>query len=57
VIRILLAAEGDFPPTTVMNSGVSGEFIRRLLDRVPSTGWRAARGTDRETRGLFFGRS
>jgi lysophospholipase L1-like esterase len=32
VIRVLLAAEGDLPPTNVINSGVSGEFIRRLLD-------------------------
>ena len=32
VIRILLAAEGDLPTTNVINSGVSGEFIRRLLD-------------------------
>ncbi len=32
VIRILLAAEGDLPPTNVINLGVSGEFIRRLLD-------------------------
>jgi len=32
VIRILLAAEEDLPPTNVINSGVSGEFIRRLLD-------------------------
>lgn len=32
VLRILLAAEGDLPPTNVINSGVSGEFIRRLLD-------------------------
>ena len=32
VIRILLGAEGDLPTTNVINSGVSGEFIRRLLD-------------------------
>jgi lysophospholipase L1-like esterase len=32
VVRILLAAEGDLPPANVINSGVSGEFIRRLLD-------------------------
>ena len=32
VVRILLAAEGDLPPTNVINSGVSGEVIRRLLD-------------------------
>jgi lysophospholipase L1-like esterase len=32
VIRILLAAEGDLAPTNVINLGLSGEFIRRLLD-------------------------
>lgn len=32
VIRLLLAAENDLPPANVINSGVSGEFIRRLLD-------------------------
>jgi lysophospholipase L1-like esterase len=32
VIRILLAAEGDLPPANVINSGVSGETIRRLID-------------------------
>jgi lysophospholipase L1-like esterase len=32
VISILLAAEGDLPPTNVINSGVSGETIRRLID-------------------------
>jgi lysophospholipase L1-like esterase len=32
VVRILLAAEGDLPPTNVINLGLSGEFIRRLLD-------------------------
>ncbi|MEZ0273265.1 MAG: SGNH/GDSL hydrolase family protein, partial [Roseimicrobium sp.] len=32
VIRILMAAEKDMPPCKVINSGVSGEFIRRLLD-------------------------
>src|SRR5258708_1509352 len=32
IIRILLAAEGDLPPTNVINLGLSGEFIRRLLD-------------------------
>ena len=32
VIRVLLAAEGDLPPTQVINLGLSGEFIRRLLD-------------------------
>ncbi|MEQ1854266.1 MAG: SGNH/GDSL hydrolase family protein, partial [Chthoniobacteraceae bacterium] len=31
-VRILLAAEKDLPPTDVINSGVSGETIRRLLD-------------------------
>jgi lysophospholipase L1-like esterase len=32
VIRVLLAAEGDLPPTNVINLGLSGEYIRRLLD-------------------------
>src|SRR5687767_4061899 len=32
LIGILLAAEGDLPPTHVINLGLSGEFIRRLLD-------------------------
>jgi lysophospholipase L1-like esterase len=32
VIRILLAAEGDLPPTNVINAGQSGETIRRLTD-------------------------
>jgi lysophospholipase L1-like esterase len=32
IIRILLAAEGDLPPTNVINLGLSGEYIRRLLD-------------------------
>ena len=32
MIRVLLAAEGDLPPTNVVNLGLSGEFIRRLLD-------------------------
>jgi len=32
VLRMLLTAESDLPPTNVINSGVSGEFIRRLLD-------------------------
>jgi len=32
VIRELLAAETDLPPTNVINLGLSGEFIRRLLD-------------------------
>jgi len=32
IIRILLAAEGDLPPTDVINLGLSGEYIRRLLD-------------------------
>ncbi len=31
-VRILLAAEPDLPPCDVYNEGVSGEFIRRLLD-------------------------
>jgi lysophospholipase L1-like esterase len=32
VIRMLLAEEKDLPPTNVINLGLSGEFIRRLLD-------------------------
>lgn len=32
VVRILLAAEKDLPPTNVINLGLSGEYIRRLLD-------------------------
>ncbi len=32
VIRVLLAAERGLPPTNVINLGLSGEFIRRLLD-------------------------
>lgn len=32
VIRLLLAAEGDVPPANVINLGLSGEYIRRLLD-------------------------
>lgn len=32
VIRQLLAEEKDLPPTNVINQGLSGEFIRRLLD-------------------------
>ncbi|NLX95155.1 MAG: SGNH/GDSL hydrolase family protein [Rhodopirellula sp.] len=32
VIRVLLAAEEGLPPTDVINLGLSGEFIRRLLD-------------------------
>ncbi len=32
VIEQLLAAEGDLPPTHAINSGVSGETIRRLID-------------------------
>jgi len=32
VIRLLLAAEKDLPPTNVINTGLSGEFIRRLID-------------------------
>lgn len=31
-VRILLATEGDLPPADVYNEGVSGEFIRRLID-------------------------
>jgi lysophospholipase L1-like esterase/nicotinamidase-related amidase len=31
-LRILLAAQPDLPPADVYNEGVSGEFIRRLLD-------------------------
>lgn len=31
-LRILLATEADLPPTDVYNEGVSGEYIRRLLD-------------------------
>lgn len=32
VIEQLLAAEGDLPPCQVINSSLSGEYIRRLLD-------------------------
>lgn len=32
VIANLLAAEGDLPPAHVINLGLSGEYIRRLLD-------------------------
>lgn len=32
MVRILLAAGVDLPPCDVHNEGVSGEFIRRLLD-------------------------
>ncbi len=32
VIQQLLAAEKDLPPCHVINSGVGGEFIRRLID-------------------------
>jgi lysophospholipase L1-like esterase len=32
VVRVLLAAEGDLPPADVINLGLSGEFIRSLLD-------------------------
>ena len=32
VIEMLLAAEGDLPPCRVINSSLSGEFIRRLID-------------------------
>jgi lysophospholipase L1-like esterase len=33
IIRNLLATESDLPPTNVINSGVSGEFVRGLLDK------------------------
>lgn len=32
VIRILLAAEPDLPPANVINLGLSGEYIQRLLE-------------------------
>lgn len=32
IIRELLAEEKDLPPTNVINLGLSGEYIRRLLD-------------------------
>lgn len=32
VIRLLLAAEGDWPPCHVINLARSGEYIRRLID-------------------------
>lgn len=32
VIRLLLAEEKDLPPTNVINLGLSGEYLRRLLD-------------------------
>lgn len=32
IVRLLLAAEGDLPPTQVINLGLSGELIRRLID-------------------------
>lgn len=32
VVRILLAAEKDLPPCNVVNLGLSGEYVRRLLD-------------------------
>ena len=32
VIDLLLAAEGDLPPTHTTNLGLSGEYIRRLID-------------------------
>ena len=32
VIASLIAAEGDLPPCHVINLGLSGEFIRRLID-------------------------
>lgn len=31
-LRILLATDGDLPPCDVYNEGVSGEYLRRLLD-------------------------
>jgi lysophospholipase L1-like esterase/nicotinamidase-related amidase len=31
-VRMLLATEGDLPPADVYNEGVSGEYIRRLID-------------------------
>jgi lysophospholipase L1-like esterase len=31
-LRILLATQGGLPPTDVINLGLSGEYIRRLLD-------------------------
>lgn len=33
VVEQLLAAEGDLPPCHAINSGVSGEYIRRLIDQ------------------------
>ena len=32
MLRVKLATEGDLPPCDVYNEGISGEFIRRLLD-------------------------
>jgi len=32
VIEQLLAAEGDLPPVHVINTGLSGEYIQRLID-------------------------
>jgi lysophospholipase L1-like esterase len=32
VIDLLLAAEGDLPPTHTINLGLSGEYLRRLID-------------------------
>ena len=32
VVRELLAEEPDLPPTNVINLGLSGEYVRRLLD-------------------------
>ncbi len=32
MLRVKLATEGDLPPCDVYNEGVSGEFLRRLLD-------------------------
>jgi lysophospholipase L1-like esterase len=31
-VRLLLQSEGDLPPCDVYNEGLSGEFIRRLID-------------------------
>jgi lysophospholipase L1-like esterase len=32
VLELLLSAEGDLPPCHVINSSLSGEYIRRLID-------------------------
>jgi lysophospholipase L1-like esterase len=32
IVDLLLAGEGDLPPTQTINLGLSGEFIRRLID-------------------------